>query len=131
MTAALWVAIALCAANMVFAVAWWWWQSRHGRIIQLEAAVFGVDGLHKRYVTHGEFRQQLDALGAAMRGISQEGQEREVRLLAAIERTSLVIGSEVRELKQDVRERVTEMKDDNRALTARVDAVLLRETGGR
>lgn len=117
-----WVSIGVTAAGMAFAVLWWLIRRRVSRIDALEEAVFGNDGMRERlhkYVTHGVLDQKLGELRMQMAGISEEGQRREERILGAIENQTLVFGSEMREIKQDLRDQAK-----------RIDEVMkLRGTG--
>lgn len=115
MPTAAWVSIGIFWAGVIFTVIWWLIRRRVSRIDALEAAVFGTEGVRERlhkYVTHADLNQRLQDLTVQMGGISEEGQKREERILAAIERQTLLVGSEVREIKTDLR-----------AQAVRIDAV--------
>lgn len=129
-----WVAIGTTAAGMVFAVVWWLVRRRVSRLDALEAAVFGDTGVNHRlhkYVTREEFQREITNLSLAMRGISEEGVRREERILKAIEQQTQLVGTEVRDLKADVREQLREVRGDLRTQTQRVDEVLKRSTDAR
>jgi hypothetical protein len=116
--------IGTSGAGIAFTVWWFFWRKRLGRIEALEAAVFGADGVRNRYVTRPEFERSVGELNTRMAGLSDEGQAREERILQAIERNTLVVGSEVREMKADVRETLREFRADMRAQTTRIDAAI-------
>lgn len=115
-----WVSIGVALFGALFAVVWWLIRRRVSRLDALEDAVFGSDGMRERmhkYVTHGVLDAKLVELRTQLLGISEEGQKREDRILAAINNQTLVVGSEVREIKQDIREqsrRIDEVMKQNR-----------------
>ena len=101
-----WVSIGVAIGTALFAIVFWLVRRRVTRIDALESAVFGDNGVRDRfhkYVTHDILNEKLVQLRADMRGISEEGQKREERILSAIENQTLVVGSEVREIKTDLR----------------------------
>lgn len=111
-----WISVSVAAGGALFTVLFWLIRRRVSRLDELERAVFGNDGVRERlhkYVTQGSLDQKLADVRLELRGISEEGQLRETRILAAIENQTLVIGSEVREIKTDLR-----------AQALRVDAVM-------
>lgn len=134
MTPTGWIMIGTTAASLIAGWIFWLVRRRVTRLDALENAVFGDNGmrvqLHK-YVTQDQFQRELAALGAAMRGISEEGQKREERILKAIENQTLVVGSEVREVKAEVRDQLREVRADVRAQGERVDKLLVQQTPQR
>jgi len=113
-----WVSIGVALFGAVFAVCWWLIRRRVSRIDALEDAVFGTDGMRERmhkYVTHGVLDTKLGELRQQLAGISEEGQRREDRIIEAIRNQTLVVGSEVRDIKTDLR-----------AQAARIDEVFKR-----
>lgn len=116
-----WVSIGVAVFGAVFAVVWWLIRRRVSRLDALEDAVFGTDGMRERmhkYVTQGVLDAKLGEFRQQLAGISEEGQRREDRILAAINNQTLVVGSEVREIKQDLREQAR-----------RIDEVIHRNAG--
>lgn len=109
-----WVPIGIFAAGVVFTIVWWLVRRRVSRLDALEAAVFGTEGVRERlhkYVTHADLNTKLQELAGQMGGISEEGQKREERIIAAIERQTLVMGSEVREIKTDLRQQAARIDE--------------------
>jgi hypothetical protein len=122
-----WVSIGVAGFGAVFTVVWWLIRRRVSRLDALEAAVFGDSGVNHRlhkFVTRDEFQRELLSLTTSMRGISEEGQRREERILQAIQNQTLVVGSEVRELKEDMRGQMGDLRQDVRAQAQRVDQLL-------
>lgn len=101
-----WIPLLVFIASLISGVIWYLVRRRVSRLDALESAVFGDSGvrekLHK-YVTHDVLERRLGEVALAMRGISEEGVRREERILKAIENQTLVIGSEVMEIKHDIR----------------------------
>jgi len=118
-----WVSIGIAVFGAIFSVVWWLFLRRMSRIDALEAAVFGTDGLNLRlhkYVTQGTLEAEMGKLRQDLRGVSDEGQAREDRILKAIHNLNLVVGSEVREIKHDIR-----------AQNERIDAVMMARRDSR
>lgn len=129
MTTTAWVMIGCTLLGQILGMAWWLVRRPVGRIDRLEAAVFGESGVNmrlNRYVTTEAFEKRMGTIDLHLRGVSDEGQKREERILAAIHNQTLVVGSEVRELKADVRDQVKELRSDVRSQADRVDAFLAR-----
>lgn len=124
MTPMAWIALGAAIASPLFTVVWWIIRRPIGRIDRLESAVFGEHGVNlklSKYATAEFVERKLAELGAAMRGISEEGQRREDRILR-----------EIREMRQDVRGAVGELREDGRQQAARVDALMQQQgNGGR
>lgn len=102
-----WVAIGVAIASHAFTVVWWIVRRPIGRIDRLEAAVFGESGVNMRlqkFATAEDLTRQAKDLTAHMRGISEEGQRREDRLLAAIENQTKLVAHGLGELRADVRQ---------------------------
>lgn len=122
-----WVMIGIAVATQVFSVVWWLVRRPVGRLDRLEAAVFGETGVHMKltkFVTYDAFEKRMGTIDSHLRGVSEEGQKREERILRAIENQTLVVGSDVRELREDVREQLREVRQDLRAHGQRTDEVL-------
>jgi len=134
MTPAAWIMLGAAIVSPIFTVIWWLVRRPVARIDRLEAAVFGESGVHMRmtkFATAEFVERKVAELQTAMRGISEEGQTREDRILKAIENQTLVVGSEMRELKQDVRDQVGELRNDVRQQANRVDALMQQQNGNR
>lgn len=105
-----WITILVALCTLLFSAIAWLIKRLVSRIDGLELSVFGETGVKERlnkYVTHEGMEQRLTAFNEQMRGLRDEGEKREERILAAISNQTLVIGSEVREIKQDIREQNT------------------------
>lgn len=124
-----WVMVGTVVLGAVLGIFIRSWYKRTARIEALELAVFGVDGVQKnfaKYVTETEFRREVGRLQTSIQGISEEGQSREDRILQAIENQTTVVGSEMRELKQDMRDQVGELREDLRSQASRIDVIMRR-----
>lgn len=133
MTLTHWLAIGTFVGGVVFSVVWWHVRKRASRLEALEAAVFGAEGVTRhlaKYVTHAELQRELGALGVSLRGVSEEGQRREERIVAAIEQQTANIGREVRDLKEDLRAQVVELRQDVRSQQKRVDDFMMAANAG-
>lgn len=113
-----WVSIGVAVGGAVFAFVFWLIRRVVERLDHIEGAIFGNEGMRERihsYVTHSTLDAKMVAfradMRADMRGISEEGQKREERILAAIENQTLVVGSEVREIKTDLRAQATRIDE--------------------
>lgn len=129
-----WVSIGIFSAGVVVAVIAWLIKRRISRLDALEAAVFGEAGVRNafhKYATTAELDRRVSELRTSMQGISEEGQKREERILQAIERNTVVMGSEVREMRADVREQLAEMKTDIRQQSFRIDQAIAAGPNGR
>lgn len=116
-----WVAIGTCLANMAFTIAWALIRRPAKRIEQLEQAVFGETGVNMkltRYVTTETFERRMTAIDDHLKGVSEEGQRREDRILTAITNQGVALSQSLGELKADLRQQAT-----------RVDSLL--QNGGR
>lgn len=106
--------IGIAVFQVVWQVGWHLMRRPGARLERLEGAVFGETGVNMklhRYVSTEAFEKRVDALTAQMKGISEEGEAREDRILQAIERSNTLIGSDVREIKADVREQSRRIDD--------------------
>lgn len=111
-----WIAIGVAAANMVFTVVWSLMRRPGQRIDRLEAAVFGETGVNMRltrYVTTESFEKRMTSIDEHLRGVSEEGQRREDRILSAITSQGEALSQSLGELRHDVRQQAS-----------RVDALL-------
>lgn len=118
MSVTAWVSVSIFAGGIFFTIAWWLFRRRVTRLESLEAAVFGATGMPHKYVTHEALNARIGELNLRMAGMAEEGQRREERILEAISNQTLVLGSEVREIKEDIR-----------AQAKRVDTMLLTAAG--
>lgn len=134
MTPTAWIMIGSTAVTLIGGWVFWLIRRRVSRLDALEQAVFGDTGmrmqLHK-YVTQEQFQRDLAALGAAMRGISEEGQKREERILKAIEHNTSVVGAQMGEVKAELRHALSEVRSDVRTQGLRVDELLRVSTPQR
>lgn len=95
-----WVTIAVAVSGMIFTVAWYLVQRRVSRIDLLEQAVFGETGVRERmakFITRQDFESRVGELTLQLRGVSEEGQKREDRILSAIQNQTAVLRSEIRD----------------------------------
>lgn len=116
-----WVAIAVCVANIVWTVVWSLVRKPGQRIDRLEAAVFGESGVNMRlakYVTDEKFETRMAAIDLELRGISEEGQRREDRIVSVI-----------REHGQQMNATLSEIKTDLRTQAQRVDNLITNRGG--
>jgi hypothetical protein len=124
-----WVSIGIFVAGIVAGGIAWLIKRRISRLDALEAAVFGEAGVRNtfhKYATTAELEKRVGELKTGMQGISEEGERREERILAAIKNQTLVMGSEVREMRHDVREQMGEVKSDIRQQSQRIDDAIAR-----
>jgi hypothetical protein len=101
-----WISIGLAVASIFFTIIWFYYKKRMTRLEALETAVFGVTGVHttlNKYVTHEVLEHRLRDLTGTMRNMNEEGMRREERIIAAIQNQTNVLGIEIREIKEDVR----------------------------
>jgi hypothetical protein len=115
-----WVSIGVALFSTLAAVVFWLIRRRVTRLDALEAAVFGDSGVRERlhkYVTHEALDRKLNSLNEKVAGISEEGQRREDRILEAITNQTLVVGSEVREIKTDMRAQAARIDEAIRIAT--------------
>ncbi len=113
-----WVAIGVAVAGMIFTVAWYLVQRRVTRIDLLEQAVFGDAGVRahmQKFITREHLGERLQEVQMQMRGIREEGQQREQRILDALGTQTDLLGDTLRDVRQDIRSQ-----------SARIDAFLHR-----
>jgi hypothetical protein len=123
MNTAAWVAICASIASHVFTVIWWLVRRPVGRIDRLESAVFGETGVNMRltkFATAELLDRKLADVNAAMKGISEEGQRREDRILGAIQEQTRIVTTAMTEMRADIRHHGT-----------RVDTLMTGQNGAR
>lgn len=117
-----WVAIAIAVFSALLGAVGWLINRRFRRLDSLEDAVFGTHGMRERmYVTNGVLDVKINELRVQMSGVSEEGQLREERILEAIRNNTLVVGSEMREIKLDMREQNKRIDEVMRYATTTVN----------
>jgi hypothetical protein len=112
MTPAAWIMLGAAIASPLFTIIWWLVRRPVARIDRLEQAVFGESGVHMKltsFATATLLDTRVAELRLAMKGISEEGQRREDRILQAI----------------------TDMRQDVRQQSQRVDELMRQSNGGR
>jgi hypothetical protein len=118
-----WVAIATSLATQVFTVVWWAVRRPIGRVDRLEVAVFGETGVNMRmqkFATADFVERKFVELQTAMRGISEEGERREDRIIKAINEQTRMVAEQLSETREDVRQQ-----------SRRVDELMTRSNGNR
>lgn len=123
MTPALWIMLGAAVASPLFTVVWWLLRRPVARLDRLEAAVFGESGVNMRlhkFATAEMLDRRVGELQAAMKGISEEGQRREDRILGAIETQTKLVSHQLSETRADVRQQ-----------SQRVDELMASRNGNR
>jgi hypothetical protein len=106
MTPAAWIMLGAAIASPIFTVAFWLLRRPIGRIDRLEAAVFGESGVNMKlakYVTTDAFEKRMGTIDTHLAGVSEEGQRREDRILAAINQQGQRLEGSLGEVKADIR----------------------------
>lgn len=113
-----WVSIGVAISSMMWTVVWYLvrrhGESREGRLKDLEAAVFGSEGVTTRlagFVTHKALEERLVVIGDHMSAIKEEGERREERILDAIKEQTRVLGSALSEVRSDLRSQASRIDD--------------------